>query len=55
MRGLVEKFKVAKYLVDPKLVKDIYQNIDLTDMEITNILVELRKKNAIKVLGRINE
>lgn len=45
------EFKVLKVLTEFSKVGDIYKNCDLFDFEITNSLVNLRKKNALKVLG----
>lgn len=49
------EFKVMCTLSDYNLVKDIYQNCDLLDFEITNTLVSLRKKGALKVIKQITK
>ena len=47
----VTEYKLLKVLTEFNKVLDIYKNCDLFDFEITNCLVSLRKKNALKVLG----
>ncbi len=44
------EYDVLLTLSDFNKVEDIYQNCQLLDFEITDSLVSLRKKNAIKVL-----
>ena len=46
-----EEFEVLSTLSDWNLVKDIYQNCNLVDYEITLALVGLRKKGALKVIS----
>lgn len=46
-----EEFEVLATLSDWNLVKDIYQNCNLVDYEITLALVGLRKKGALKVIS----
>ncbi len=46
-----EEFEVMSTLSDWNLVKDIYQNCNLVDYEITLALVGLRKKGALKVIS----
>lgn len=45
-----DEFKILQLVSDYNLVKDIYENSDLFEFEITNILVNLRKKEALKVV-----
>ena len=47
------EFKVLSLISDFSLVREIYQNTELFDFEVTNALVSLRKKGAIKVLGKL--
>ncbi|WP_417336973.1 hypothetical protein [Halobacteriovorax marinus] len=44
------EFKLMNVLTEYSLVSDIYNNCDLYDFEITQVLVSLRKKKAIKVV-----
>lgn len=44
------EFSVLKTMVEYSKIEDIYKNTDLFDFEITNSLVNLRKKGAIKVV-----
>ena len=46
----VPEFNLLTTIVDYSKVEDVYKNSQLIDFEITNILVNLRKKEAIKVL-----
>lgn len=45
------EFKLMNVLTEYSLVSDIYNNCDLYDFEITQALVSLRKKKAIKVVS----
>lgn len=45
-----EEYSLMCTLSDYSLVSDIYRKSPLLDYEITNALVQLRKKNAIKVI-----
>lgn len=47
-----EEFELLKTLSDYNLVSDFYKNCKLLDYEITNALVSLRKKNALKVIAK---
>lgn len=44
------EFSVLKTMVEFSKIEEIYKNTDLFDFEITNSLVNLRKKGAIKVV-----
>lgn len=44
------EYKVLSVISDNNLVKDIYKNCDLFEFEITDALVSLRKKEALKVI-----
>jgi hypothetical protein len=46
-----EEFEVLSTLSDWNLVRDIYQNCNLVDYEVTLALVGLRKKGALKVIA----
>ncbi len=46
-----DEFEVLATMSDWNLVKDIYENCNLVDYEITLALVGLRKKGAIKVIS----
>jgi hypothetical protein len=46
----IPEFDLLTTIVDYSKVEDVYKNSQLLDFEITNILVSLRKKEAIKVL-----
>ncbi|MFY7992554.1 MAG: hypothetical protein ACOVP4_04600 [Bacteriovoracaceae bacterium] len=48
-----EEFEVLSTLSDWNLVKDVYQNCNLVDYEITLALVGLRKKGALKVISAV--
>ena len=45
------EFKVLCAIVDYSNVKDIYSSLNLHEYEITDLLVSLRKKKAVKVVG----
>ncbi len=45
-----EEFKLLCTISDYSRVRDIYENSTLLDYEVTNALVSLRKKQAIKVV-----
>ncbi len=44
------EFKLMSTITDYNKVSDIYMNCELLDYEITNCLVSLRKKKALKVI-----
>ncbi len=44
------EFSLLSTIVDHNNVEDIYKNSELLDFELTNLLVDLKKKNALKVL-----
>lgn len=45
-----QEYSLLCTMSDYNLVKDIYVNNDMLDYEITNALITLRKKDAIKVV-----
>lgn len=45
------EFDTVCSVIDHSLVKDIYENSDLLDFDITTALISLRKKGILKVLG----
>ena len=44
------EFDVLCSIVEYSVVKDIYENCDLLDFDITTALISLRKKGVLKVL-----
>lgn len=46
------EFRLLNTISDYSKVSDIYKNSELLDFEITNSLVSLRKKRALKVIGK---
>jgi hypothetical protein len=48
-----EEFDLMLTLCHYKLVKDVYDHCPLLDFEITNALVSLRNKKALKVTGKV--
>jgi hypothetical protein len=46
-----EEFTILSVLVDVSRVDEVYQSSNLLEFEVTNALVSLRKKRAIKVLN----
>lgn len=49
-----EEFNIMSVLTEYSRVSDIYSNSDLYDFEVTQALVSLRKKGAIKVVKNKN-
>jgi hypothetical protein len=48
-----EEFDLMLTLCHYKLIKDVYDHCPLLDFEITNALVSLRNKKALKVIGKV--
>lgn len=47
-----EEYDLLCTISDYNLIKDIYKNSNMLDYEITNALVSLRKRGALKVVGK---
>jgi len=47
-----EEFKLMTILCDYSEVTDIYENSSMLEFEITKHLMNLRKKNAIKIIAK---
>mgnify|MGYP006298373833 CR=1 FL=1 len=47
-----EEFEILNALTEYHRVRDLYKNSNLFDFEITNALVSLRKKGALKVVSK---
>jgi len=48
-----EEFDLMLTLCHYKLIKDVYDHCPLLNFEITNALVSLRNKKALKVIGKV--